>query len=178
MQDYDDYINLSGTGEEEDGFPVFNYESVEALFWGFEAEATLHIHEALDLLRHDIDLDVQVDFVRAEDSSNGGDLPRIPPFRTIVGLDYQYKNLFGAGIEGMFVSSQNDVAEFELPTDSYQLLNADANLNLPFYEDSNLTFYVRGTNLNDEEARVHSSFLKDFAPLRGRSVLFGVNGSF
>ena len=31
--------------------------------------------------------------------------------------------------------------------------------------------YVKGTNLTDEEARLHTSFLKDIAPLAGRGVL-------
>ena len=178
VQDYDEYINLSATGEEEDGLPVFDYESIRALFWGFETEATLHLHEALELWVHDLDFDVQVDFVRAKNQSKSSDLPRIPPLRTIVGFDYAYKFLFGARVEGVFVAEQDDTADFELPTDSYQLLNADLNFNLPVCGDSELTFYVRGSNLTDEEARVHSSFLKDQAPLRGRSILFGVRGSF
>ncbi len=176
-QDYEDYINLSNAGEEEDGLPLFNYESVDALFWGFEAKSTLHLHEALNLWSHDIDFDVQVDFVRAEDKSNNTDLPRIPPLRTIVGIDYKYKRLFEARAEGVFASKQDDIAEFELPTDSYKTLNAHLNFNLPF-PDYELALYLRGTNLTDEEVRVHTSFLKDLAPLRGRSVLFGLRGVF
>ena len=177
-QDYDEYIDLVGTGEEQDGLAVFNYESVRALFWGFETEATLHLHEALGLWTHDLDLEIQVDFVRAKNRTTSGDLSRIPPLRTIVGLDYQYKFLFGARVEGVFVSKQDQTAEFELPTDDYQMLNAHMNLNVPMYADYELAFYIRGTNLTNEEARVHTSFLKELAPLRGRSVLFGVRGSF
>ena len=177
VQDYDSYINLMGRGE-EDGLPAFYYESTRALFSGFEAEATFHMHEALDLWTHEIDIDVQVDYVRAEDKSINNDLPRIPPLRTIVGLDYQYKFLFDARVEGVFVSNQNKVADFELPTDSYQMLNTHLNINLPTYRDKKLIFYVRGSNLTDEEARVHTSFIKDLAPLRGRNLLFGVKGFF
>jgi iron complex outermembrane receptor protein len=36
-----------------------------------------------------------------------------------------------------------------------------------------LDLVVRGTNLTDEEGRVHSSFLKDLVPLPGRD--FRVN---
>ncbi len=178
VQNYDDYINLSATGSDQDGLPAFNYESIRALFWGFETEATLHLHEALELWAHDLDLGVQVDFVRAKNESTDSDLPRIPPFRSIVGLDYRYKFLFGARVEGVFVAEQDKIADSELPTDSYQMLNADLNYNYSFDRGYELTFYVRGTNLTDEEARIHSSFLKDLAPLRGRSVLFGLRGSF
>ena len=77
----------------------------------------------------------------------------------------------GASVEGVFVENQNRNAEFELPTDSYQLLNAELRVR-PV--DDNVLLYVRGTNLTDEEARVNSSFIKDLAPLRGRTLLFGV----
>lgn len=178
VQDYDQYINLAGSPIEEDGLRVFNYESTRTLFWGFEAETTLHLHKILELWTHDLDLDLQVDYVRAKNRSNSEDLPRIPPLRTIIGLDYKYKSFFGAGIEGVFVSKQDRTAEFELPTNSYQMLNAHLTLSLPYYKGCDLEFYIRGTNLSDQEARVHSSFLKDLAPLRGRSVLFGIRGVF
>ena len=38
--------------------------------------------------------------------------------------------------------------------------------------------FVDGSNLLDEEARVHTSFLKDVAPLPGRGVAFGVRAFF
>jgi iron complex outermembrane recepter protein len=37
---------------------------------------------------------------------------------------------------------------------------------------------VRGSNLLDETARVHASFLKDLAPLPGRNFTAGVRYSF
>ena len=174
VQNYDNFINLGDTGAEEDGLPVFQYEEVRALFYGFEVEAVLHGHEMLGLWEHDLDLIGQVDYVRATNESNDQDLPRIPPLRTIVGLEYGYKGLFGADVEGVFVSKQDKVAEGELPTDSYALLNASLNVNVPVGDAHRVTLFARGTNLTDNEARVHSSFIKDLAPLRGRSVLFGV----
>ena len=38
--------------------------------------------------------------------------------------------------------------------------------------------YVRGTNLLDELALNHTSFIKDAAPLRGRNFVFGVRARF
>ena len=131
LQDYRDYINLAGTTDEEDGLPIFAYESVRARFWGFEAETSFHLHKVLDLWTHDVDLTAQLDMVRAVNRTTGDDLPRIPPLRTIIGLEYGYKTDFGAAIEAVFVKEQDRVAEFELPTDSYQLLNASAHVRLP-----------------------------------------------
>ncbi len=180
VQNYDSYINLSATGDEEDGLPVYRYSDVEALFYGFELETSLHFHELLNLWQHDLDLNTQFDYVRAKETSGAeDDLPRIPPFRTIVELEYAFKRNFTAAVEGVFVAAQTKVSDFELPTDSYQLLNASLGFSPNITrEHFDLTFYVRGTNLTNEEARVHSSFLKDVAPLRGRSVLFGVRSTF
>ena len=38
--------------------------------------------------------------------------------------------------------------------------------------------FVRGSNLSDEEIRLHTSFLKDVAPLPGRNVTIGLRTSF
>jgi iron complex outermembrane receptor protein len=41
-----------------------------------------------------------------------------------------------------------------------------------------LNFFLQGKNLLDEEMRVHTSFLKDFAPLAGRALVAGLRGNF
>jgi iron complex outermembrane receptor protein len=58
------------------------------------------------------------------------------------------------------------------------MLNLTLEYNLPYAENKNLSLYLKGLNLTDEEARVHSSFIKDLAPLAGQSVLVGVRGYF
>ena len=45
-------------------------------------------------------------------------------------------------------------------------------------ERSVLEVFAEGRNLGDVDARVHTSFLKDFAPLPGRNVSVGVRVSF
>jgi iron complex outermembrane receptor protein len=41
-----------------------------------------------------------------------------------------------------------------------------------------LTFFLQGTNLTDRLIRVHTSYLKDAAPLMGRSITAGLRGEF
>src|SRR5690606_28007809 len=108
-----------------------------------------------------------LDYVRARNTTNNDDLPRITPLRGRTGIKYQYDRL-SSYLEGVFVARQDRTAEFELPTDSYNLLNMGASYSILENENSSIEFYVKGTNLTDEEARVHTSFLKDQAPLRGR----------
>ena len=176
-QGFTNYINLTGTGEELDEFSAFTYEGIEAYFWGFELESTLNVNELAELGMHSVAVDFQLDYVRARDTDANANLPRIPPLRTIVRGRYSWDDQLFGQVEGVFVDEQDDVSEFESPTDSYALLNAEASFRLPMENDSDLRIFVRGTNLTDDEARVHSSFLKDLAPLRGRSFLFGVRGT-
>jgi iron complex outermembrane receptor protein len=64
------------------------------------------------------------------------------------------------------VAEQERVAEFELPTDDYTLLNAFVSYR-PFAGDaprSGVKLFLDARNLTDEEAREHASFLKDLAP--------------
>ncbi|MCB0330068.1 MAG: TonB-dependent receptor [Bdellovibrionales bacterium] len=175
-QIFSDYINLSGTGFEDEDLPVFRYENIDANFFGFEATTTLHMDELLNIIQDELALDVQLDYVEAEKADTNENLPRIPPLRTITRLRGS-SGAFSGMVEGVFVSAQNDVAPFELETDAYSLLNVQLEVKPRIENDYQLTFFVRGSNLTDEEARVHSSFLKDQAPLRGRAFLFGIRGA-
>jgi iron complex outermembrane receptor protein len=74
------------------------------------------------------------------------------------------------------VGEQARVAEGETPTDGYRMLNAS--LTVRPLKDRDVKLFVEGRNLNDAEAREHASFLKDLAPLPGRSLRVGVGYSF
>jgi iron complex outermembrane receptor protein len=66
---------------------------------------------------------------------------------------------------------------FETTTPGYTFLNASVGYN--FHVGPTLVnVYLRGTNLTNEEARDHLSFLKDVLPLAGRSVLVGLRTTF
>lgn len=173
-QGFSNFINLSGTGLENEGFPVFVYEQADVYFWGFEAESSLHLGELFDSEPHAFSLEHQIDFVQAKNNDSGGYLARIPPLRNILRARYAYNETIQALVECVLVEAQDDVAQFELPTDSYALVNAEISAKLTIFDQQILRFFIRGTNLTDDEARVHSSFLKDLAPLRGRSLLLGV----
>jgi len=41
-----------------------------------------------------------------------------------------------------------------------------------------MTIYIKGDNLTNQEARVHSSYLKDEAPLSSRLFSIGVGARF
>lgn len=178
IQEYFNYINLTPSGSQIEGFDQFSYSGVDARFYGAEIESTFHLHDLINLGVHEFDLGGQFEYLRAKDTDNGGNIPRIPPLRTIAKLRYGYKDIFSATTEGVFVGTASKTADNELATDAYQMLNVTLELNLPYMKDKNLSFYLKGLNLTNEEARVHSSFIKDLAPLPGESYLVGLRGYF
>lgn len=167
-----DYIYQQNTGVEMDGLPVFVYTQQDATFSGLEFETVFGL---MDNGIGELDLRLFTDYVQGE-LDNGETLPRLPPRRYGVGLDFKQTH-WTAGLSATEHADVNDVAAFERPTDGYTMLNADVSYRL-FTAASEWFVFLRGTNLLDEEARKHTSFLKDLAPLPGRSFTLGLRGAF
>jgi iron complex outermembrane receptor protein len=170
---FDDFIFEQATDEEEDGLPVFRYVQRDAEFHGAELDAILQLFHGEP---HHLDLELGADFVRAELRETGDPLPRIPSERFRLGFHYRSDRL-DAQIEGIRVGEQDRVAAFELPTEGYTLLNATLGYRF-FTERAVFDVLLRGTNLTDEEARNHVSFLKDVVPMPGRDVSLAVRTTF
>lgn len=168
---YDGFIGLFPTGEEEDGLDVFEYRQEDATLYGFEAKADARLGEAAGF---DFSAEASADYVRGE-LDDGGNLPRIPPMSGTLALiaDREWVSLRA---EGRFVGEQDEIASFELPTDGFALFNADARIT-PFAAHD-VAFIIGVRNITDEEARLHTSFLKDQVPLPGRNVRLAVSARF
>ena len=165
--DYSDYVYLTETGGEEDGLPLFQFTGEDAEFYGFEVAGRTQFASAGQF---DISADGLVEFVRAE--TENSNLPRIPPLSTLVGLEADSERLSLRG-EWEYVSEADDLAPFELPTDDYSLVNAFLTWKAPAgAQDVSLRLSV--LNIFDEEARIHSSFLKDLVPQPGRNFRFSI----
>jgi len=165
--DYADYIYEIETGEEEDELPVFQFLAEDAEFYGFELSSKSQLASAG---KFDLSTDTLIEYVRAKTET--GNLPRIPPLSTLVGLEAESDRLKLRG-EWEYVSEANDLAAFELPTDDYNLVNAFLTWKAPAgAQDVALRFSV--LNIFDAEARQHSSFLKDLVPQPGRNFRFSI----
>jgi iron complex outermembrane receptor protein len=175
VTDYHDFIFLQSTGivDPIENLPIFNFAQQDAEFTGIEAELFTPI---APLGAGELDLRVFTDFVDAELDS-GENVPRIPPLRYGARLSYHSARLV-AGLEASRYSAQNDVAPFEEPTAGYTLVSADLEWDFAASNGMDISVFVRGTNLLDEEARRHTSLVKDAAPLPGRNCAFGVRAMF
>lgn len=175
---YDGFIDQRDTGEvfefDEDGeieeFPIFAYLQTDAEFKGFEAQAAYDVWTSGSQV---VTLEAAADYVDAD--TDLGPAARIPPYSLTGRVKYASTPL-DVALEVRHVGEQDEVAEFELPTDSYTLVNLSGAWR-PF-ADKNVTVFAEGRNLTDEEAREHVSFLKDIAPQPGRNLRVGINYRF
>ncbi|WP_440959170.1 TonB-dependent receptor [Oceanicaulis sp. LC35] len=169
--DYDGFIGLFPTGEEEDGFDVFEYRQADTALYGFEAL----INADLGAVRGwAISGELGLDYVRGK-VDGGGDLPRIPPLSSNLALIAE-QGIWSVRGEAQLVADQDETAAFETETDGYALFNAD--LEVTPFTDRDVRVILGVRNITDEEGRVHTSFLKDQVPLPGRNFRIAVRTSF
>jgi iron complex outermembrane receptor protein len=181
-QDVDDYIfaRLVET-ETETGVPhhYLLYTASDASFTGIDGQVSYAFspevrvtvfgdYVGTDLTSEEVDVDLD---------ASGDNLPRIPPGRLGARLDLAGGPL-SADIEYYHTFAQDKVALYETPTDGYGMLNATFAYRFEIPGGGDLEVYARGTNLTNQLAYVHTSFVKDQSPLRGRSVVLGLRHSF
>ncbi|MCH9638880.1 MAG: TonB-dependent receptor, partial [Betaproteobacteria bacterium] len=151
-------------------FLVQDFSQTRARFYGVEAEATVA------LIPDVLDLRIFTDIVYA-DLKNNGNIPRITPQRFGVDLDYRW-NSWLANFNVTRVSRQNRVARLETETPGHTLMNAEIAHRFKRGPSLYHTLFLQGKNLLDSDIRVHTSFLKNTAPLPGRAVVVGIRGEF
>ena len=161
----DGYIYARTLDQFED-FRLVKYTQADARFTGAEAEATYRITEAVSAT-------VFGDFVRAE-LVNGGNLPRIPAARLGTRLRAEAGS-WGGELEYCRVDEQDDVADLESRTAGYDMLN----LTLSYRPRAGTySVFLRGTNLLDEIAWNHASYLAQVVPQPGRGLTVGWRQTF
>ncbi|KRG38304.1 hypothetical protein ARC78_15725 [Stenotrophomonas pictorum JCM 9942] len=195
---FKDFIYLADTGVVEDGLPVRTWTQHDATFLGAETEATWHMLEGGS---GDWDLRVFGDYVKAEldgrgsravdiavphgghahhysvELANGGYLPRIAPAR--IGADLHWsRDGWRASLGAVRYSRQKDVALNEAPSNGYTLVDAHLAYRWDRNGSNSYELFLDGSNLTDRQARPHTSLLRDYAPLPGRGVAFGIRAYF
>lgn len=152
----------------EEGLPVLVYQQANVDMYGIETEFAYQISAALKGR-------VLGDYINAK-LSNGDYLPRTPPMRVGGLLQYQGDS-YDSEVSINHYFKQDNIAVLETKTNGYTLLDVNINYYISSFE-SDLVLYIKGNNLTDEVAKVHSSFLKEVSPLPGRNFSIGIRGSF
>ncbi|WP_313348702.1 TonB-dependent receptor [Stenotrophomonas sp.] len=194
---FKDFIYLADTGVVE-SLPVRLWTQQDATFKGAEAEALVHLFDGGS---GDWDLRVFGDYVKAEldgsgtrtvdiavphgdhdhnytvDLANSGYLPRISPAR--VGADLRWsRDGWRASVGAVRYSSQKDTAQNEEPSGGYTLVDAHFAYRWDRSDSNSYEVFLDGNNLTNREARAHTSLLRDYSPLPGRGVAFGIRAFF
>ncbi|MCM2335411.1 MAG: TonB-dependent receptor, partial [Pseudomonas sp.] len=189
-----DFIYLADTGIDSDEGPVRAWTQGDARFRGAEASLDWSIADnatgawALrvfgDVVRGELDGSGTRNVTLAlEDGpvdvslSNSGNLPRIAPSRIGGELRWERGPLH-ASLGAVRYARQDDVAAFETPTPGYTLVDTHISWHVDTESGNGWELFLDGRNLLDEDARVHTSPLKDLAPLPGRGVTVGVRAYF
>ena len=192
--DYGDFVYLADTGIEEHGTPARVWNQTDARFTGGEVElqwtflendtGAWSLRTFGDVVRgkltgdgtrsvtFSIEDEGEIEDFTA-DIALDGNLPRIAPWRVGGELRWE-RGGWRTGVGAVRYARQDDVAEFETETPGYTLVNANLAWHLDTAGGNAWELFVDGHNLLDEEARPHTSFLKDLAPLPGRGVTAGV----
>ena len=176
---FQDFIYLADTGdswhwdEEGEDLPIRRWSQRDAVFRGIEGEATFHLAENDS---GDWDLRVFGDRVRATLSDGGGNVPRIAPSRLGAQLRWEHAG-WRASLGATRVATQDDVAEGETATPGHTLVDAHVSRHFDT-GDIGWELFADASNLTNQAARVHTSFLKDAVMLPGRSVGVGVRVFF
>jgi len=194
---FKNFIYLADTGVVE-SLPVRLWTQQDATFKGAEAEAVFHLFEGV---AGDWDLRVFGDYVKAEldgsgsrnvdiavphgdhnhnytvELANTGYLPRISPAR--VGADLRWsRDGWRASVGAVRYSSQKDVAQNEEPSNGYTLVDAHLAYRWDRSDSNSYEVFLDGNNLTNQEVRPHTSLLRDYSPLPGRGVAFGIRAFF
>ncbi|WP_309644227.1 TonB-dependent receptor domain-containing protein [Phenylobacterium sp.] len=169
---YDSFIDLRANGltDPDSGFAIYEYVQTNAEFYGAEVEASYRFWEDGE---RSFSLEGSADYVHG--ATDLGPPARIPSW-SATGRAVFEGGWWTGKLELRQVGEQDRVADSELPTDGYRMLNAS--LVFRPFTDKGLKIFADARNINDAEAREHASFLKDLAPLPGRSFRIGAGYTF
>ncbi len=167
--DHDEHTETDAHDHGE-GLPVINYTQRDVELYGYELAAVWELNSAWQVSGFS-------DYIRARARDNHDNLPRIPAQRIGTELTYQ-ADVWESKLSYTWNNKQTRVSTLEDTTASYGILDAQVNWFPQQLSQYNISLYMKAENLTDKLGFVHSSFLKDDAPIRGRNFSIGLRGEF
>lgn len=165
-----DFIYAADTGHDVGGgYREIEYRQQDAVLTGAEGSVTYALTDATDITLFG-------DHVRGK-LKGDGDLPRIPADRLGVRVNQAFTPAVSGELEFYRVQRQDDIADYETETSGYNMLGAGLSYRGSL-NDTRYQLFLKGNNLLDENARNHSSFIKDDVLLPGRNFTVGMRLSF
>ncbi len=151
------------TAADEEALPVFQYRAADARLYGLELDAHMQLSDTLTLKVFGDHLNAKL--------KDAGYLPRIPANKLGTSLEFS-QGAWLAQITATRYLDQNKIADYETGTTGYTLFDASISYDLEM-DGKDGTLYLNLDNISDELGFVHTSFIKEQAPLPGRNIRFG-----
>lgn len=155
------YTAFTGATDPGSNLPIIEYAQGNSRYVGMEAGLETRVLPTLWL-------NGKVDYVQAELTEQNKPLPRIPPLRWILGLDWRYQAL-SVRPELILANQQTRVFDNETPTAGYAVFNLNASYTIVTRRVAHI-FSLNGYNLGNKLYRNHLSFIKELAPEIGRNL--------
>ena len=156
-----DFVFLAPTGDVEDGLIVAEYAQGTTRYAGTEARLDAALHPS-------VWLNLGLDYVNAELTSDSTPLPRIPPLRGRAGLELRYKGLL-LNPEIVMANQQERIFPMETRTAGYAVFNFSGSYLIAQQHAAHIISF-NFFNMGDRLYRNHLSFIKEFAPEMGRGL--------
>ena len=168
-------------------FNFFYYDIDNFMFWSFQNEIVdgLRLAKMKQDAARFVGFDAQVNFrlarflwikagfglVNAKLTDIDEHVPRIPPFHGRIEAEMPF-GAFAITPELVWSATQDKIFSVgETPTDGYAVLNVKAQYALARTHQAHI-FVVNAYNLTNELYRMHTNFIKAFAPEIGRGIKF------
>ena len=168
-----DYIYLQDETEEDHeeeghddhgGLIKSDYLQKDAEFTGYE----LQFGTIIDVDNGEVEVSFGRDSVEGKFAS-GGYIPRMTPARNFFDVSFSNDDL-KTTLSLKDVEEQTKLAVNETATQGYQMVDFTISGTVPLDPNVDLKLSFFASNLLDEAARNHNSFVKDQVPLPGRNV--------
>jgi iron complex outermembrane receptor protein len=176
-----DYVgttkDLCEAANHGDCVPKYNFTGIKARLFGLEADGRLPLAFGLFGKASQLNMDWKADYVRGENRSTGGALPRISPLRLSSALVYS-EGKYSCQVDVQYAARQNRYADDLGATPSYTMFGLGASYKTAISGMKSAYLFMRVDNLTDVEARNASSVLRDMAPAGARAIRVGLRGNF
>jgi iron complex outermembrane receptor protein len=157
--------------------PKYNFQDIKARLYGLEADGRFPLASGLFGKASQLNMDWKADYVRGQNRSTGGALPRISPLRLSSALVYS-EGKYSSQVDVQYAARQNRYADDLGATPSYTMFGLGASYKTVVSGMKSAYLFMRVDNVTDVEARNASSVLRDMAPAGARAIKVGLRGNF
>ena len=164
---FDNYI-YGATLDRFENFRLVQYSQDKAKFYGTEAQVGYNVNDTYRV-------SLFGDYVRGK--IDGENAPRVPAGRLGTKVNANFDDQWSGMAEYYHVFKQDKFAEFEKPTQGYNMVNVGLNYTGQYGQAQDYRVSFKANNLLDDQVYSHTSFLSNI-PQVGRNFTVGLEFDF